>query len=287
MCILHNNLLLVSLNIAGWSARKLDKKVSAEVAEQHHAEAGIGSYRKSLIARSALAEWVKVTGEARTLHYRLTSPWADGGFSVLTTALYFDYMQKMGELKVRAMAAAQKLFDSYPQLVADAKAQLGTMYRESDYPPQAVVEAKFRFSWSIAPLPASGHIVTDLVSEEEDRLKSDLDQRVSDALDSATRDCWDRLYQSVEAIRSKMNEEGKGKKGRVIFRDSLIGNLQDLVGLLPKLNPTGDEALNRMAEEARLKLAGLNPGDLRDYPAERTKAAAEADEILKKMSAFM
>lgn len=291
MSILSNRLMLVSLNVASWSARKTDKKVSQEVAQAHAAEGGNISTRKSLVAKDALVARERIVNQARAYHYARTTPWSISGLAVISNELFLEYAETMGRFQAQAQEALDKFLEAYPQHVENARAILGTMYDSDDYPPVEEVRRRFAFSWSVAPLPEGHHLISDALSEGERELRESLatevDEQVRESLEEATRGLWARLYDAVNAIRVKMTEEGKGKNGAPIFRDTLISNLGEIVDVLPKLNPTGDPDLTRLAEEARLRLAGMRPGDLRDYPAKRTEAAQAADDLCKKMAAFM
>jgi hypothetical protein len=78
----------------------------------------------------------------------------------------------------------------------------------------------------------------------------------------------------------------KLKDGDAIFRDSLIGNVRELVDLLPALNLTGDPALTSAVSEVKNKLADLDPQALRDHEVDRAAAALAADEIARKMAGY-
>ena len=99
---INESAMLVSLNISQWRAYKSDKKITAEVAVTHNSDASMGKYRKSLLAREALAAIQKIAGAARDSHYTLTLPWADEGRRILSNAGYWKYndVMKIGRAHV-------------------------------------------------------------------------------------------------------------------------------------------------------------------------------------------
>ena len=79
------------------------------------------------------------------------------------------------------------------------------------------------------------------------------------------RDPWERLKTVVEAMAKALSIPDK------IFRDSLIGNVENLLDLMPDLNVTGDPTLEAMCSKIRKALTqGFDAKDGRD-PAYKAK----------------
>ena len=55
MTDLTSRAMLVELQVSQWTARKYDRKVSNEVAEQHGAEHDMGRYNKNLLGKGSLS----------------------------------------------------------------------------------------------------------------------------------------------------------------------------------------------------------------------------------------
>ncbi len=83
--------MLCGLRISGWSARKLDRKVTDETNHAHGAASDAGRYNKALLAKDALAAVVTAANAARTFHYARTLPWLDDGARILPAAAYADF----------------------------------------------------------------------------------------------------------------------------------------------------------------------------------------------------
>jgi hypothetical protein len=71
------------------------------------------------------------------------------------------------------------------------------------------------------------------------------------------------------------------------FRDSLVGNVRELVDLLPALNITGDPVLTDITKRMRESLTVYDGDTLRASAAARIETAKAADDILATVSAFM
>ena len=81
--VLSTRAMLSGLTIRQWTARKLDKRVTAEVAATHGTDSHVGRYNKSLVAKESLAAIVAAANAARALHYARTLPWLDDGARIL------------------------------------------------------------------------------------------------------------------------------------------------------------------------------------------------------------
>ena len=80
-----------------------------------------------------------------------------------------------------------------------------------------------------------------------------------------TADLWDRLKVLVSHMVDRLNEPESR------FHASLVSNVLDLINLLPKLNVSDDQELNRFAGEIRNKLCGFTARDLKTNDVLRVK----------------
>ncbi len=92
---------------------------------------------------------------------------------------------------------------------------------------------------------------------------------------------WTRLHSVVSRAVEKLKEPNG------IFRDSLIENISDLCGLLPRLNVTDCPDLERARIEIEKIAGSISPEVCRENSAERAAAADSLSEITEKMSVFM
>lgn len=72
-----------------------------------------------------------------------------------------------------------------------------------------------------------------------------------------------------------------------VFRDTLVGNIRDLVKLMPSLNVTEDPALDQFRREIEDTLMKYTADTLRLSTRARTETAAAANNILQRMKDFM
>lgn len=279
--MLHEKAMLVNLAISQWTARKLDKKASAEVAQAHGNNGDWGRYNKSLIAKTALEEIAKIATEARTYHYANTLPWSDNGQRILPSARYMQYTTDMRAFCSRFDNAADQLEINYDSLVSQAQANLNGLFNPADYPPAHKARKSFAFSFDIDPLPTSADFRVNIGDAEAEIIRQQIEQRSADRVRTAMRDAAGRLLDAVQHAAAKLADKD------AIFRDSMIGNIRDLCSILPALNITDDPTLAQAITDTTATLAKYEPQTLRDNPTIREKTASAAQAITAKLSDYV
>ena len=280
---IQSRAMLAQLNIKIWSAQKLDKAATRKTTTDAQAVSDAARVNKRLLAGqdATLKAIATIASAARTDYYHLTSPWQDGS-AILSVSLWKELQGKL-EVYERDFAAAVRIFlDDYAQSRERAKFALGALFDDNDYPSPYKVESKFSFSFAFDSLPNAGDWRIELADADADMLRKDLETRANARFANAMRDVWQRLYDACEHIKTTLPAYDAGTAKR--FNDTLIGNLQDLLRILPALNIAADPALTALADRAAADLATLDPQTLRDSPATRTRATNAAAEICRTMA---
>lgn len=273
--------MLVNLSISYWTGKASDDQVVDEISAAHAADKDVHDYRKRLVKAEAVNKFKAVRSQARAYHLEKTLPWIDGGIRILPAALYMDYVAKMHEFHSKYDEEIAAFLRAYPGLKVEARKRLGSLYREEDYPTPESLLRKFGWDLGVFPIPQKDDWRVNLGNKEAETIRSQIEERVTAALSMATRDLWKRLYEVVRALAEKMAEaEPK-------FRDSIIGNIRELVGMLPQMNITDDPKLETMRRQVDEQLAKLNPDELRDDPKARKKTRDAADKLLEAMAGYV
>jgi len=259
--MLRDDAMIVRLSISTWTARKFDKGVTARVNSEYAVADTAGRYNKALIAKEAIQEITKAVSAARTFHYANTLPWDDGGGRILPAANFLPYSKKMRELKDAHEIAVRSFIANYDAYREDSAVRLGKMFNPDDYPGKSEIERKFGFGTDIDPVPTAEDFRVDISSKDSSRIKKELEV--------------------IGKFAEKLGDK------TAVFRDSLVENVIELVNLLPRLNVANDANLEKLCKETEKKLCTLAPDTLRNDEAVREKAAGDANDILKKMSAYL
>jgi hypothetical protein len=268
--------MLASLRISSWSARKYDKKVTAETNAHHGADADAGRYNKMLLpgdasSYKALTSHIAAT---RVLHYEQTLAWSDDGWRLLPIANYTKYTDKLRAAKHTYDALLGDFLADYPALQQAARIKLNGMYRDDDYPTN--VASKYGFSIEYNPVPAGGDFRVELSQEEIDIIATRTESRIKNAFEDAHKDAVKRLYDCVARIHERLAQP------EAIFRDSLINNAQELTDVLSRLNIADDVNLDSLRRQTAT-LATISPDTLRNDPVARIQTANDAQGILDSM----
>lgn len=268
--------MLVNLSISAWTASKKDNKVSNAVKANQAASAKAGWFNKRLIDPSALDPINQIEGRARTMHYKMTLPWGDNGDRMLPSQAYFEYTDQLRALRSEHETAVATFVGQYPDLVQAARQMLGSMYDPADYPEVNRIAERFSMRAVFSPVADADDFRVDIGDEAVAEIKKSINEAAEQRLKGATRDCWLRLEEVVKNMAERLVDP------KATFRDSLVGNIESLLELLPKLNVANDPALKTMCTEVGAWLI-ISPTDLRKNKKLRAFTAEKADEILEKI----
>lgn len=273
---LQTQAMLVTLSVSCWTARKQDKKVSAEV-EANHGAHDAGRYNKLLVDKVHLDPLTSFAGQIRQYHYKMTAPWMDNGARLLPSKLSMEYFAEIRKLKQDYQNLVSNFIQLYnTQLVQAARQRLGTMYNPDDYPAGSDLFAKFGVDVDIQPIPDGQDFRVDVGDAERQRIAQDIADKVAARTAAAQRDAWARIREAVSAIESRLS----APKGRIY--DTLISNAEALVRVLPGLNVANDPRMDQVCSEVTSRLI-IDPQRLRDSVSSRKRVAEAAREILGMM----
>ena len=205
--------------------------------------------KKNLFAGTSLRKDIeKFAARVRLYHNQHTLPWADKGERMLPTALFMEYKQTMNGFEQTFNMMCNNFFVEYPRLVAEAPANLGSMYKAEDYPDLTDVRLKFGFKRTVKPVPEAGDFRIDVGNNELVELRAQYDSAYEDRVAEAMKTTWDKLHGVLTGVSEKLTEP-EGDKAK-IFHGTFLTNITELCGLLTHLNITKDPKL----EEARMQL---------------------------------
>jgi hypothetical protein len=284
-----DNAFLVRYSASVWTARKMDKDATKAAKARAGAgdKAGVKVY-KSVIAADALDKIISIAGAARNEHRKRTVPWAYDGPGAITAEGYPAYKAAMAGYEREFNLAVAHFYSVYEVEREKAREYLGGMFLDSDYPTTASLRDKFAFSVSAEPMPVAENFrVNGLPPQVVEEIKKDIKDQNVKALDNANQSAWARVIERVEKLKVGLSEYkpamGKGDKVEGMFRDSLIGNIQELADLIPSINVANDPDLKRMQQKL-VSLTAYTAQDLRESDALRAEVVKGAGAVLDGIS---
>jgi len=275
---LAEKVMLVNLRISQWSGRAYDEEVTMQV-ERDHSATNAGRYTKILIDEDALKDTQKIANKARKFCNRETLPWTDNGDRILPATNYFSFMRDYQKLVTDFDKAVATFIGTYPVLKAEARYRLNGLFKDDDYPDPNVIRLKFKMKVGILPINNLDDFRLKVSAEEVNHLRHQMEQEISDRVSEANRSLWIRIKEPIERMVDRLSQED------VTFRNSLVGNIEELIDLIPRLNFTEDDHLEDIVHD--LKALVVNPDDLRDDSRLRRQTAREAKAVLDKVNDFL
>lgn len=275
--------MLVELSISCWTARKLDKRVSQEVDADKGARARAGNYQKNLLAGThKLDNIVKFAANVRAWHLANTLPWSDNGLRLLPMDNFLRYKERLGEYEEEYTTLVKAFLDEYPTLVDAAAFQLGDLFDRTEYPEVNAIAHKFRFQYVFSPVPTAGDFRIDINEQAKAELTDNFNRNFDSRIQGAMKEAWTRLHDCLTHVSERLEDVNETE--RKVFRDSLVGNAQELVDMLKVLNVTKDPDLERARQQLAQTFTGLEVKDLRESAAIRKDVRAQVNDILNKFN---
>ena len=285
---LNSDAMLVSLRINAWSGRLYDRKASDLVAAQHEAIASAGRYNKRLLPKDAFAALTSTISQARSTHFAQTLPWDDQGNRLLTVANYEHYTSLLDALREKMVRERTRFIEHYSENIARARLDLGKLFRIEDYPTAEVLRDRFGIRYRITPVPEAEHFIAKLAAEDSERVKRDIESRIRERLDVAVADLYHRLGEAIARVSERLRDDEEGKP--LVFRNSMIENIRELVDIAPRLNVFGDDRLAGLCEQVRQKIAEVEPDALRPSrnfdPVARARVKRDADALMEQFAGY-
>ncbi len=285
---LTRDAMLVSLRISAWSGRLYDREASDHVAAHHDASSSAGRYNKRLLPKAALAALNVTMSETRTEHYAQSLPWDDKGSRLLTVDNYEHYTGIMDALRERLVRQRARFIEDFDDYVEQARLDLGKLFRIEDYPSKDQLRDRFSIRYRITPVPDADHFIAGLASDDTERVKRDIERHIEEQLHDAVGDLYRRLAEAVERVSERLTEDDNGKP--LVFRDTMISNIRDLVDVVPRLNIFGDHRLAGLCEQVKDRIAGVEPDSLRPSrtfdPVARGRVKRDADALMEQFAGY-
>lgn len=274
--------MLVELSISTWTARKLDKKVSAEVDLAKGTKTSAVNVNKNLLAGTGFLDTItKYAANARAWHLSQTLPWSDNGQRLLPVSNFIEYKEQLGKLNDNFDALVDKFIDAYPNLVTAAAFQLGDLFNRDEYPEADAIARKFKFSYNFFPVPQAGDFRVDIGEEARKEIEASCNRMSDSRIEGAMKDAWTRLHEHLLRMSERLDYGDADKK---IFRDTLVENAVELVDMLKHFNITRDPKLEQARLDLKSAIGSYDAEMLRELPEARQAVKTKVDEILSKFN---
>lgn len=204
------------------------------------------------------------------------------GERILKTTAFMDVKTKMKMLEEQYWDCVRKFLSDYDAMVKQEVTRLADLAINVVFPTKEQLESKFRFDIWFGGIPEGDDLVQkyglELPLDEVRRIAEKAEEKTKQQVAKAMLETWRRVFNTVYDMAVKLAEEDYK------FRDSLVGNIRSLVGLMPHLNLTDDPQLEEIRELIEEKLLVKSATELKKDPEARKEVAKSALEISTQMA---
>src|ERR1051325_2326606 len=281
--------LLVGLHFGLPPQSRQSKPEAKKVEDNNHAARGVTRvsihYFSQIVGTEttdALFNLKQFQNAWRADHVRLTRPWDGGEMRLLPAKLIQTYMDMESKYVEQWPGVVAEFIAVYPDWALTAPSRMGALYNANDFPSLDLCREAITYECPKLPLPAAEQFkrITLISPNLAADMEASTNQRVARAVAEAKTQTFKDVLDPIQKI-----VDTRTKDKPKIF-ESLIGNLNDIISLVPAFNLDNDADLNRLATEAREQLTTVNAEDLRADPELRKTTAKNAQEILRRFATF-
>ena len=235
---LRSTFSMVNLSMSMWSPKIPNEKAKAKLREIY------GADDKSIEAKSALLAYCgelksvkQHQDSARSLHYRDTKPWIDGGFRLIRNERLWNWMGDMSQKDQEIEGVLQKFFDGYYDAVQNDQLRLGSLYKKGDYPSLREVKTKFAFLYSFESVASD--YMQPMFEEQKAALDEHYQKQYKQRMQGLTQKLWDNLREQLLRV------------GKQRIHDGMADDVRAAVDALALYNVDNDPEMTRIYNELR------------------------------------
>jgi molybdopterin converting factor small subunit len=280
------NYMLVDLEIRSWSGNKIDREASSEVIASKGATKDSGRFIKALLAGAdnELAEVKRLASTVRAFVYSKTLPWsgntegAKRGARLLAATSSFEFLKELNQIKREYDLAVQSLVAVWDQRCIEARGNLGGLAAVDDYPDSTAVAQLFGVRVDLKPVPTMAdfsriNVPTALAEALGQRHAIQAETQLVNAMD----DLKERLLKELQRVATQLGKAGRKEETRLY--DSLVTNMQTLVGLVRTMNVAGNKSLSDLADKIESQLLSRPVTAYKNTPELAAEVAAQAQNL--------
>jgi hypothetical protein len=296
MADLTTNAVVARFSLGQWSGKIRDQEAGEELAQNKGAKKA-PTVIKPLAINNELDALAKKITECRTWHYKHTYPFRFGdkrdpildkgtgnkklvGVALVPIMIFEDYCRKMQNFRLEIEAMEKHIVDNYDELIEAARQAQNGLFKVDDYPSKEELESRYHFDLEFEPVPPE-HFQNQIICEALKEAEQKHQVKVMQAKAMVLQESFARLHKVVNHAFEALADPTKK------FHDTLIGNITEIVRILPKMNILEDPMLDALVKEAEQNLTQHLPDMLRDNPTVRKEVSDKAKDILDKMAGYI
>jgi len=277
--------MLIDFHAGFWDAKRTDHEATAKVRRDAEASGDVGLFKKNILvgADKEYKAACTLVRKARQTFYDMTLPWGTHGAvrgpRLLPVRKFDEFITTMGLLRRDVAKAVDAFIAAYEGSKEKARGSLGALYNPADYPPGETLRSAFYLSIEFEPIP-DGANFGGLPESTLERLRSNVVTTHAARMEGAILDAFNQVSEAMGRVVATLGDEDKR------FRDSLVGNVQEVAEKLEVFNVTGDARMATLHRELVASFGALTAKEIRGNTEIRKAAVADAKTILDKLSSY-
>ena len=247
---------IIQLTATCWHIDKIlpvtliDEKLNAEYIK----------VRKKILDPEALALVKEHAGKARNYLRGIALPFPINGCMLVPKKLIPQVEKELKALQWKYNSAVEDFIRWLPASIKDAKALLGELFDEMDYPTPEKAKRKFRFEWRYIVIGQvnSKVLPPSLYQEEVNKFRNLMEQARTEAIASLRGEFVDLIAN----LNDKLTGSPDGKPKRL--RDAAVENLHQFLDQFQNRNMFKDDQLAELVERCRGIITGVSADNIRN-----------------------
>lgn len=290
--VLSERAVLLHVSICGWLGKRSDEDARDTIVQAFGVQnADRIEAKKSLVDPELLKGVKNAAQKAREWHYKHSLPWLDGGLRLIGAAKLDEHCAKLREFRAEWEKEVATLKGKIGPALEEGKKALSGLGKDEDFPSADEVIEKFKFGFSLVPVPDKRDIRVELSAEGLAAAEESVNTLVKESSKNGVLEIKNRVAKVVGKIIEKLGEKREklvdGKKVTTeeyaIFRDSLIENALEIVPLIRELNVLDDPEVDELASNLERQLRTVEPDRIREDETYRKEVVQKATSVLETM----
>lgn len=253
--------------------RKIDSRLSVEVAQAHHAKHSDDKYYRTPFSKSYTKSINRAVQAVYNTWKKYTTPW-DATYRLLPVKNLFQFREAMDVKRNALRLAVTQFVNNMDVIKADMRQRRQGLYNEDDYPTADDMADRFNVVLDSRPVPLQGDWRVDLPAAELEALRAESAKQYQKGAMAAAREGFIRLESSLVHLRDILRRP----KARLFA--SHFDRLREWVEIVPGLNVANDERLNVAVKRVNEEVLPLTLKLLRTDMKYRVDASKTITEIL-------
>jgi hypothetical protein len=212
------------------------------------------------------------------------------GHFLVPADLYHDVENKLTEHLEKRNILIDEFVAAYQTSIDKAKELLGDQFNEMDYPSSNRVKEMFDFKWNYLEFTVSDKL-KELDKAVAEKKEQQWQSQIIQASEAAEKLLTEQMAELVNHLAGRLaptgevNEDGSEKVK--VFREKSFDKLKDFLSVLPARNLTQNKELDKLAQQVRDLIQGVNPTALKSNEALKSSVADGFKQVKESLASMI